>query len=147
MSLTTKGITVECFRPNLVVDGVPAFAEDAWAGVKVGSVQLRHAGPCSRCSMVNIDARAGTMNGQALMLLAQFRMHGVRDAKVLFPPRARADVSMASRTCFSASILQERMLSFDCCVKAIRWMYAASVLPRRQRDDELPRRRPVATVK
>ena len=43
------------FRPNLVIEGAPAFAEDGWKRVKIGDVEFRVVKPCSRCIMTTID--------------------------------------------------------------------------------------------
>ena len=47
------------FRPNLVLDGLPAFDEDhtqeLWIDTADGEVELRLVKPCTRCSMPNID--------------------------------------------------------------------------------------------
>ncbi len=54
-------VTVENFRPNLVVAGGVAHQEDLWAAVELlgdegrAAVRLQVTGPCARCSMVNID--------------------------------------------------------------------------------------------
>lgn len=49
-------ITVDRFRPNLVLDGVDVpFAEDDWARIRIGEVVLRKAKLVDRCSMTTID--------------------------------------------------------------------------------------------
>ena len=74
-------VTLENFRPNLVVDGGVAHQEDLWErvellvegeeqaedGVEVGAgkggergIRLQVTGPCARCSMVNVDHRIST---------------------------------------------------------------------------------------
>lgn len=35
---------VSRFRPNLLVEGAPAFAEDAWTSISVGSAVFKNAG-------------------------------------------------------------------------------------------------------
>lgn len=49
------------FRPNVVLEGAPAFAEDDWKRLRVGAVDFRVAGPCGRCVMTTIhpDSREG----------------------------------------------------------------------------------------
>lgn len=74
-------VTLENFRPNLVVDGGMAHQEDLWErvellvegeeqaqdGAEAGAgkggergIGLQVTGPCARCSMVNIDHRVAT---------------------------------------------------------------------------------------
>jgi hypothetical protein len=48
------GIPMERFRPNIVLDGLPAFAEDNFGGFRVGpQVEFQSVKPCARCPMVN----------------------------------------------------------------------------------------------
>ena len=47
------------FRPNIVVDGVPAHAEDAMACFRFGSVVLRGVKHCTRCPITTTDQRTG----------------------------------------------------------------------------------------
>ncbi|GMA26582.1 molybdenum cofactor biosynthesis protein [Luteimicrobium album] len=51
------------FRPNVVVEGAPAWAEDAWTGrrLRVGDVVLRVANPCARCVMTTTDQESGSV--------------------------------------------------------------------------------------
>jgi molybdenum cofactor sulfurtransferase len=65
-------VTVENFRPNLVIGGGVAHQEDLWRALEVGDLGLRVTGPCSRCSMVNIDHRDGS-NKEVLTTLATYR--------------------------------------------------------------------------
>lgn len=43
------------FRPNIVIDGAPAFAEEDWTGVRIGSVTFKAVKPCRRCVFTTID--------------------------------------------------------------------------------------------
>lgn len=43
------------FRPNLVVSGAAAWAEDGWRRIRIGAVVFRVAKPCDRCMMTTID--------------------------------------------------------------------------------------------
>ncbi len=43
------------FRPNVVVAGGEPFAEDAWAGCRIGDVPFRATMVCDRCVMTTID--------------------------------------------------------------------------------------------
>lgn len=51
------------FRSNLVIDGaeglVEAWAEDRWASLRVGEVELRLARPCTRCVVVTQQPDTG----------------------------------------------------------------------------------------
>lgn len=43
------------FRPNLVIDGAEALAEDGWTRLRIGTVDFRVASPCARCILTTID--------------------------------------------------------------------------------------------
>lgn len=61
------------FRPNLVVDGCEAFAEDRWRRIRVGAIELEVAKACSRCVMPSIDQHTGEKNSEVLSVLASYR--------------------------------------------------------------------------
>lgn len=45
------------FRPNLVVAGAAAYAEDSWRRIRIGDLLFRVVKPCSRCIIPTIDPR------------------------------------------------------------------------------------------
>ncbi|MET1066655.1 MAG: MOSC domain-containing protein [Pseudomonas prosekii] len=47
------------FRPNLVIEGSDAFAEDGWKRIRIGDVEFRVVKPCSRCILTTIDPQTG----------------------------------------------------------------------------------------
>ena len=47
------------FRPNLVIEGSTAFAEDGWKRIRIGDVEFRVVKPCSRCILTTIDPQTG----------------------------------------------------------------------------------------
>ncbi|MGC8120503.1 MOSC domain-containing protein [Marinobacter sp. VGCF2001] len=63
------------FRPNIVVEGAPAWAEDAWARVSVGDVRMNLVKPCSRCVMTTVNPDTGEKDPatQPLKTLAAYR--------------------------------------------------------------------------
>lgn len=81
-------IKVENFRPNLLVVGAgAAHVEDAWSNLRIippthtltkqgGAVDMSVTGPCSRCSMVNVDGSAGSMDCRAFQALSTYRKDG-----------------------------------------------------------------------
>jgi uncharacterized protein YcbX len=74
-------VPMDRFRPNLVVDGCPPFAEDDWAAVEIGEARLRVAKPCARCVVTTVDQTTGLRGREPLATLAAFR---TRDGKALF---------------------------------------------------------------
>lgn len=75
-------VPLERFRPNLVVAGSPAFAEDDWRVVQIGQHMFHVVKPCDRCAIITVDPLRGVMTGkEPLTTLARYR---TVDKKVLF---------------------------------------------------------------
>ena len=67
-------VPMDRFRPNLVISGCDAFAEDTWRDFRIGDLTFRAAGPCSRCIMTTTDQLTGERTGpEPLRTLASFR--------------------------------------------------------------------------
>jgi uncharacterized protein YcbX len=62
------------FRPNIVVDGWPAYEEDHAFLVRTGTVELGYAKPAIRCAVAMVDQLAGAKAGpEPLRTLATYR--------------------------------------------------------------------------
>jgi uncharacterized protein YcbX len=62
------------FRPNIVVAGSTAFAEDSWSDLAMGNAVLRTAKPCGRCQVTTTDQTTGVVRGpEPLATLATYR--------------------------------------------------------------------------
>ncbi len=61
------------FRPNLVVSGAPAWAEDGWRRIGVGEVVLRSGTNCPRCLMTTIDQDTAVRGREPLRILGRYR--------------------------------------------------------------------------
>jgi uncharacterized protein YcbX/ferredoxin len=48
-------VSMNQFRPNIVVNDTQAFAEDSWQRIKIGDVEFDVTKPCSRCVFTTID--------------------------------------------------------------------------------------------
>ncbi|MCG7981977.1 MAG: MOSC domain-containing protein [Candidatus Thiodiazotropha lotti] len=64
------------FRPNLVVSGAPPYAEDQWARIRIGTMDLKLVKPCSRCSITTVDPATGARGAEPLATLAAYRRRG-----------------------------------------------------------------------
>jgi len=70
------------FRPNLVVAGTEAFAEDTWKRIRVGDVEFHLVKPCERCVLTTVDQSIGEKTGkEPLKTLSTYRN---QNNKVLF---------------------------------------------------------------
>jgi uncharacterized protein YcbX len=47
------------FRPNLVIEGSEAYAEDGWKRILIGDVEFRVVKSCARCILTTIDPQSG----------------------------------------------------------------------------------------
>jgi uncharacterized protein len=70
-------LTMNRFRPNLVVRGCGPYAEDGWSRVKIGNVPFRVAEPCPRCAITTVDQNTGTPGKEPLRTLATYRKTGL----------------------------------------------------------------------
>lgn len=66
-------IGMERFRPNIVVSGTTAWAEDDWRKLQVGSVTMTAVKPCARCSVTTTDQLTGEQSHEPLATLSTFR--------------------------------------------------------------------------
>jgi uncharacterized protein YcbX len=64
------------FRPNVVVTGAPAWAEDRWRRIRIGAVPFRVAKPSGRCVVTTTDQVTGERGSQPLKMLGQRRRFG-----------------------------------------------------------------------
>ncbi|GLW55824.1 MOSC domain-containing protein [Kitasatospora phosalacinea] len=56
-------LPMERFRPNLVVSGTAAWAEDGWRRIRVGGLEFRVVKPCGRCVVTTTDQETGERRG------------------------------------------------------------------------------------
>ncbi|HRQ66145.1 MAG TPA: MOSC domain-containing protein [Xanthomonadaceae bacterium] len=63
------------FRPNLVIGGAVAHAEDDWRRIRIGAIELELVKPCTRCVFTTVDPESGTFDpaGQPLATLKTYR--------------------------------------------------------------------------
>jgi hypothetical protein len=66
-------IPMERFRPNIVLRGLPAWAEDHIDTLCFGEVTLRLVKPCTRCAIPSIDQQSGVRSTDPLPALREFR--------------------------------------------------------------------------
>lgn len=72
-------VTMERFRPNVVVTGCAPFAEDALQRVAIGGVSFRGPKLCERCVVTTIDPETGQRSGgEPLKSLAALHTVGGR---------------------------------------------------------------------
>lgn len=79
---------VERFRPNLLLEGLDAYAEDCISELSIGAARLRLVKPCTRCIITTTDPQTGTRDGdEPLRTLRSYR-HDARLQGVTFAQNA-----------------------------------------------------------
>lgn len=63
------------FRPNIVIAGASAHAEDGWRRVRIGTVEFEATTRCTRCVFTTLDPATATRDarGEPLRTLATYR--------------------------------------------------------------------------
>jgi uncharacterized protein YcbX len=71
-------ITMERFRPNIVISGTEPFAEDGYSEVWLGPISFRGVKRCDRCVVTTIDPLTGDHGREPLRTLAKYRLEDQR---------------------------------------------------------------------
>jgi uncharacterized protein YcbX len=74
-------VEMQRFRPNFVVSGPEAFAEDLWQYIRIGDTSFELVKPCERCILTTIDIDTGLKGPEPLKTLATYRR---QNKKILF---------------------------------------------------------------
>jgi len=74
-------VSMQRFRPNLIVNGTSPFAEDGWTDLQIGSATFKAVKPCSRCVLTTLDPATGQAGAEPLKTLATYRK---QNNKVMF---------------------------------------------------------------
>ncbi|HRE48062.1 MAG TPA: MOSC domain-containing protein [Aggregatilineales bacterium] len=61
------------FRPNLVVRGVDAYAEDGWKQIRIGAMIFDVVKACARCTITTTDQETAKRGKEPLRTLATYR--------------------------------------------------------------------------
>ncbi len=70
-------VSMKNFRPNIVVEGCKAFAEDDLTEFSIGNIAMRGVKPCSRCILTTVNPATGERKGtEPLQTLMRYRKQG-----------------------------------------------------------------------
>jgi len=75
-------LTMDRFRPNLVVDGLDAFEEDYVEALHDDAVAIRPVKPCARCPIPAIDQHTGIPGPDPLDILQTYRANARMEGAV-----------------------------------------------------------------
>lgn len=98
-----KDLPMNRFRPNIVINGSKAFAEDDWRRFTVGDTTFRSTKPCARCVITTVDQSRGEFDGKdPLKTLATYRM-----AKDVMPERIESMGLSDTAVLFGQNLVSE----------------------------------------
>lgn len=86
----SPAVPMNRFRPNVVVEGGDAFAEESAVTARIGGVTFRMPKNCARCQVTTVDQATGTTGKEPLRTLASYRTVG---NKVNFAMNAIPDLA------------------------------------------------------
>lgn len=84
----TDRLPMNRFRPNLVVAGCDAYAEDTWTRFRIGTVVFRTGGSCIRCPITTTDQETAERGKEPLRTLASYRRDAGNPTAVRFGQNA-----------------------------------------------------------
>lgn len=79
-----RPVPMDRFRPNLVIAGAAAWAEDGWSHVQAGAIRLRLASPCSRCKVTTLDQQTGENPARTEPLKTLGTFHRDAEGRITF---------------------------------------------------------------
>jgi uncharacterized protein YcbX len=74
-------VTMDRFRPNIVVRGLEAHGEDTLGDFAIGNLKMSAIKDCARCAIVNVDPKNGRSSPSTLKMLSNYRK---KDGGILF---------------------------------------------------------------
>jgi uncharacterized protein len=89
-------LPVQRFRPNLLLGGVPAYAEDGAADMVIGNVRIALTKACTRCVITTIDHVSGERTGEEPLRALKSYRHDPALRGVVFGRNAYATAGVGS---------------------------------------------------
>lgn len=77
-------ILMEQFRPNIVISGSDAFAEDNWSRVRIGDLTFTVHSPCERCKLITLPPRSLVFDKKQEPLRTLIKHHSSEKRAPLF---------------------------------------------------------------
>lgn len=77
----SQPITMSRFRPNILIEGPIAEAEDSWSAFDIGEVSFLAVKACSRCAIIDIDPISGKKSNLVSTELKKYRQ---KENQILF---------------------------------------------------------------
>ena len=77
-------LSMERFRPNIVLKGIPAFEEDFTGHFKLGAAVLQPVKPCPRCQIPAVDQQTGEVGPDPMDILQTYRADARLNGAITF---------------------------------------------------------------
>jgi hypothetical protein len=131
-------LSVNRFRPNIVVAGSVPHEEDRCRRVRVGDVGFRVVKPCARCAITTVGQKSGEKGKEPLRTLASYRKVG---GKVFFgqerhPRRDRPPAHRRRRRDRLLGLRPDLRVTLERLDGALHAVFGSYLLP--QRTGALP---------
>ncbi len=103
-------VTMNRFRPNIVIEGGAPWADDSWQRIRIGELEMTLVKPCVRCLVTTLDPHTGAKLGkEPLATLGKIRRSAVPDINgVLFGTNAVPQRSGTVRMGDAVEVLETR---------------------------------------
>lgn len=75
---------IERFRPNIVINGIPAYQEDEIKEVKIGDIFFKNPKLCARCPIITQDVETGEVASKATFQALVEERKKINDVNVPF---------------------------------------------------------------
>jgi uncharacterized protein len=124
-------VSMDRFRPNIVIDCDDEWPEDCWSAIEVGGIRLDLVKPCSRCIMTTQDQLTGSREGPDPMpAMGRIRMSA--DRRVPGPlfgwnavPRNQGEIRVGD----AVTVIERRAEGWPLKVRDIRASSSAAIFP------------------
>lgn len=71
-----RTLSAERFRPNILVSGCEAFAEDQWKRISINNIEFDIVKPCSRCVIPTLDLKTVQKQPDVMQVMLKHRKQG-----------------------------------------------------------------------
>ena len=71
-----RGLAIERFRPNIVISGCDAFAEDEWQKIRINGIEFDLVKSCARCAIPTLDLETSEKQVDVMQVMLKYRKQG-----------------------------------------------------------------------
>ena len=71
-----RELDIERFRPNIVLTGCDAFAEDQWKKIRINGIEFDLVKPCARCAIPTLDLDTSEQQADVMQVMLKYRKQG-----------------------------------------------------------------------